>query len=55
MTPRAALDRHLQILQEDLLALGRMVEKAIESSIDALKRRDLELSQRVIDEDALVN
>ncbi|MBM2826724.1 MAG: PhoU family transcriptional regulator [Dehalococcoidia bacterium] len=55
MTPRAALDRHLQILQEDLLALGRMVEKAIGSSIDALKRRDLELSQKVIDEDVLVN
>ena len=53
--PRADFDRHLQQLQGDLLVLGTMVEKSIEKAVDALKRRDLEASQQVVQEDDLID
>ncbi len=52
---RADFDRHLRMLQSDLLILGSMVEKAIAKSLDALKRRDLEVSRQVIDEDDYID
>ena len=50
-TTRVTFDRQLQSLQDDVLLLGSMVEKAVERSVDALSRRDLELARRVIDDD----
>ena len=48
------LDRNLRELQDNLLVLGSMVEKAIARAMDALKRRDLEASRQVIkDDDAI--
>ena len=52
---RAGFDLHLQALQEDLLVLGSMVEKAIAKALDALKRRDLEASQKMVEEDDLID
>ena len=52
---RRGFDAELQALQDDLLILGSMVEKAIVKSIDSLKRRDFALAQKVIEEDLLVN
>ena len=52
---RADFDRHLRMLQSDLLILGSMVEKAIAKSLDALKRRDLEASRQVILEDDYID
>ena len=48
---RADFDRHLRMLQSDLLILGSMVEKAIAKSLDALKRRDAEAARQVVSED----
>lgn len=53
--PRAAFDRELQRLQNELLALGIMVEKAIVDSIEILKQRDLEGARRLIDGDRDLN
>jgi phosphate transport system protein len=53
--PRQDFERHLQTLQEELLVLGSMVEKAISYSTDALKNRDLVLAQQVIDDDLNIN
>jgi phosphate transport system protein len=50
-TTRVTFDRQLQSLQDDVLLLGSMVEKAVERSVDALNRRDIELARRVIDDD----
>ena len=47
--PRTDFDRDLRDLQDELLTLGGMVEKAIAKSLDALKNRDLALSEEVID------
>lgn len=49
------LEKRLQEVHDELLLMGSMVEKSVERSIDALKRRDLELSRRVIEDDDLVD
>jgi phosphate transport system protein len=53
--PRETFDEQIGELQEDLLALGDLVDKAIERSIQSLANRDLELAQKIIDEDILIN
>jgi phosphate transport system protein len=52
---RADFDRNLKALQDDLLALGSMVEKAITKSMNALKNRDLEASRQVVEDDDLID
>ena len=52
---RADFDRDLRDLQDELLTLGGMVEKAIAKSLDALKNRDLALSEEVIAEDDIID
>ncbi len=54
-SPRSAFDRHLHELQDDVLVMGSMVEKALERSMDALKNRDLDLARQVIEDDARIN
>ncbi len=53
--PRTALEAQLSEIEEDVLVLGRMVERAILRSIDALRNRDIELARVVIVEDAEIN
>ena len=53
--PRESFNRHLQELQDDVLVLGSMVGKAIERSMEALKKRDLELARQVIADDKIIN
>ncbi len=53
--PRESFDRHLRELQDDVLVMGSMVEKAIDRSMEALKKRDLELARQVIADDARIN
>ena len=53
--PRMDFDRDLRDLQDELLTLGGMVEKAIAKSLDALKNRDLVLSEEVIAEDDIID
>ena len=42
-------------MQDDLLSLGSMVEKAVDKSLNALKNRDMALAQEVIDEDDAID
>ena len=52
--PRVNFDRDLRELQNELLRLGGMVEKAIAKALDALKNRDMDLAREVIvDDDAI--
>ncbi len=53
--PRIDFDRDLRELQDDLLQLGGMVEKAIIKSLDALKNRDMALAEEVIQEDDAID
>jgi len=53
--PRESFDKELQRLEDEILALGSMVENAIVESVDALKKRDLEESRRLIAYDRRIN
>jgi phosphate transport system protein len=52
---RGTFERELQRLQDEVLVLGSMVEKAIIESVEVLKRRDLEGARRLIAEDRVLN
>ena len=53
--PREIFNRHLKELQDEVLALGSMVDKAISRAMEALKKRDLELARQVIADDEKIN
>ncbi len=53
--PRIDFDRDLKMLQDDLMFMGSMVDKAIVRSLDALQSQDTAVSQQVIDEDDLID
>ncbi|MGA0275041.1 MAG: phosphate signaling complex protein PhoU [Dehalococcoidia bacterium] len=48
---RAEFDRELGRLESDLILMSGLVEQAIHGALTALKNRDIERSQQVIDED----
>lgn len=52
---RTTFERHLSEIEEDMLVLAGMVERAIDRSIDALRSRDIELARVVIVEDMDIN
>ncbi len=52
---RESFDEQIKGLQEDLLRMGDLVDKAIERSIKALAERDIQLAQEIIDADEAIN
>ncbi len=52
---RKTFEAEIKQLRDDLQILGNMVEQAIQDSVDALKKRDLEKSRRVYDTDSKIN
>ena len=52
---RPVFERELQRLQDQISILGSMVEEALTDSVDVLKRRDLEASERVVAGDEAIN
>ena len=52
---RADFDRNLKLLQEELLLLGGLVEKAIIDAIEALKTHDIELSHKIVSQDDIID
>ena len=55
MEIRTEFHKELREIQQDVIFLGSMVEKAIARSITALKERDLNLAEQVINDDVKVN
>ena len=55
MEMRTIFHRKLREIQDDILVMGSMVEKAISRSVEALKKRNLALAQQVITDDLKVN
>jgi len=53
--PRETFERELHHLQDEILVLGSMVEQAVIDAVEALRRRDLEASQRIYRDDRLIN
>ena len=52
---REVFNKQLQQLQEDMLVMASMVERAIERAVESLRTRDLKLAQEVIDDDFKIN
>jgi phosphate transport system protein len=55
METRATFQKRLQGIQDDVLAMGSLVTKAINRAIEALKKRDLPLAHQIIADDAKIN
>jgi len=55
MEIRTTFHKQLREIQDDLLAMGSMVEKAILRSMEALKKRDMALARQVIADDVKIN
>ena len=55
MEMRTTFHRRLREIQDDILIMGSMVQKAILRSVEALKSRDLDLAHQVIADDQKVN
>jgi phosphate transport system protein len=53
--PRGSFERELQGLEDDVLALGSMVENALVESVEVLKRRDSDGSRYLIAQDRRIN
>jgi phosphate transport system protein len=54
-SPRKTFERELQLLQDQVLVMGSMVEEAMMTSIEQLKKRDLAGAQRLIEHDVDIN
>jgi phosphate transport system protein len=52
---RGALERELERIRSDILRMGSLVERAIERSVQALKDRDADLAQQIINDDEEIN
>jgi phosphate transport system protein len=55
MEIRTTFHKKLREIQDEVLVMGSMVEKALISSVKALKERDLELAHQIITDDLKVN
>ena len=54
-SPRSHFDQQLSKLQDELLLLASMVDKAIDRAVASLKQRDHAASERVIRDDLAIN
>jgi phosphate transport system protein len=54
-TTRQTFDNELQELKDEILVLGGMVEQAILGTVEALKKRDIEASQKILAADKDIN
>jgi phosphate transport system protein len=52
---RKTFESEIQQLKDELLLLGSMVEQSVLNSVEALKKRDIEWSQRLYEMDAKIN
>ena len=55
METRTVFHKRLRTIQDNVMAMGSMVDKALERSIEALKNRDLPLAHQIIKDDQKIN
>jgi phosphate transport system protein len=55
MEMRTVFHKQLREIQDEILVMGSMVGKAILRSVEALKDRDINLAQHIVDDDLLIN
>src|SRR5512136_298525 len=52
---RRTFEMEIQQLKDELLLMGSMVEQQVLEAVEALKKRDIEVSQRIFKADAKIN
>lgn len=52
---RKTFETELQQLKDEVLVLGSMAEQAILNSVEALKKRDLKASEKILEDDRAIN
>ena len=52
---RERFEQELRHIEDEVLALGTMAERAVHSSVEALARQDLAAARRIMDDDHLIN
>jgi phosphate transport system protein len=52
---RALFEKKLREMQDEILIMGSMVEKAIQRSVEALRTRDVVMSNAVVQDDQAIN
>ncbi len=52
---RKQLTKEMNIIHNDLIKMGAMVEQAIDKSTSSLKNKDIEMAEKVIKSDQLIN
>jgi phosphate transport system protein len=55
METSTTFHKHLREVEEDVLTMGNMVVNAIDRSMEALKKRDLNLAHQIIADDTQIN
>lgn len=53
--PRTIFEQELTALQDDLLLMGSMVEKALAKAMDALRNRDMQAAREVVRDDDIID
>lgn len=53
--PRTIFDQELTTLQDNLLLMGSMVEKALAKAMDALRNRDMQAAREVVRDDDIID
>ena len=52
---RKTFENEIQLVKDDVLVLGSMVEQAILNSVEALKKRDIKASEKIFEGDTEIN
>jgi phosphate transport system protein len=52
---RKTFESEIQQVKDDVLMLGSMVEQAVINSVEALKKRDIQASEKIFQEDRAIN
>ena len=52
---RKTFENEIQLVKDDVLMLGSMVEQALINSVESLKKRDVKLSEKIFAEDQEIN
>ncbi len=52
---RKTFESEIKQVKDDVLMLGSMVEQAVVDAVDSLKKRDIKASEKIFEEDMLIN
>ena len=53
--PRVTFENEIRQLKDEIIVLGSMVEHAMLDSVESMKKRDIEWSKKIIEDDSRIN